>query len=80
VKGRSLHRGGNPCSCRVVLRRGAYYSKVGQAALVRKENREWGEAGLDGQDVGGGTREAIGCPSLDLVPECGELPIHVDGG
>jgi len=38
------------------------------------------EAGLDGQDVSGGTHEAIGCLSLDLVAERGELPGHEDGG
>jgi len=49
-------------------------------ALIRKEKLERRQAGLDGQDVGGGTHEAVGHPSLDLVPECGELPSHVDGG
>jgi len=48
--------------------------------FVHKEKLERREAGLDGQDVGGGTHEAIGRPSLDLGPECGELPRYVDGG
>jgi len=80
VKGWGLHRGGKPCCCRVDFRGGAKYPEVGQAALVRKEKPERRETGLDGQNVCGGTREAIGSPSLDLVPEGGELPNHVDGG
>ena len=30
--------------------------------------------------MGGGAHKAVGCPSLDIVPECGELPGHVDSG
>ena len=53
---------------------------MSQAAFVLNEKLQRCEAGLDSQDVGRGAPEAIGCPSLDLVPECGELPSHVDGG
>ena len=80
MKRRSLHRGGQPCGCRVDLQGGAKYPKVSQSAFIPKEKFERWEAGLDGQDVGGGAHEAIGRPSLDLVPECGELPGHVDCG
>ena len=54
VKGGSLHRGGKPCGCGVDLRGGAQYPKVGQSALICEEELERWEAGLDGQDVGGG--------------------------
>jgi len=80
VKGGSLHRRGEPRGRRVDFRGGAKYPEGRQSALVLKEKLEWREAGLDGQDVSGGTREALGCPPLDLMPECGELPSHVDGG
>jgi len=49
-------------------------------AFICKEKFERWEVGLDGQDVGGGAHEAIGGPSLDLVPECGQLPGYVDCG
>jgi len=49
-------------------------------AFVHEEKLEWWETGLDGQDVGGGTHEAVGGPPVDFVPEGGELPSHVDGG
>jgi len=51
---------------------------VGQSAFIRKKKFERWEAGLDGQDVGGGAHEASGRPYRDLVPECGEVPGHVD--
>jgi len=51
---------------------------VGQAALVCKEELERRKAGLNGHHVSGCTHETIGHPFLDLVPECGELPRHVD--
>jgi len=78
VKGRSLHRGGEPRGRGVDLRRGAEDPQVSQPALIREEEIEWGEAGFNGQDVGGGAHEAVGRPSLDLVPERGKLPDHVD--
>jgi len=53
---------------------------VSQSALVCEEEIEWWEAGLDGQYVCGGAHEAVGRPSLDLVPEHGELPGHVGRG
>jgi len=78
VKGRSLHRGGEPRGCGVDLWRGAEDPKVSQPAFIREEEIEWREAGLNGQDVRGGAHEAVGRPSLDLVQERGELPGHVD--
>ena len=80
MKGGSLHRGGKSRGWGVDLRRGAKYRKVSQSALILEEKFERREAGLDGQDVGGGAHEAIGRPSLDLVPERGEFPGHVDRG
>jgi len=80
VKGSSLNGGGELCGCRVDLRGGAKYSEVSQVALGRKGKLVWWEAGLDGQDVGGGAHEAIRRPSLDLVPEHRQLSTHVDGG
>jgi len=80
VEGRRLYRGGKPRGCGVDLRLGAENPKVSQPAFIRAEEIEWWEAGLDGQGVGGGAHEAIGRPSLDLVPERGELPGHVDCG
>jgi len=53
---------------------------VSQPAFVRAEEIELREAGLNGQDVSGGAHEAVGRPSLDLVPECGKFPGHVDRG
>jgi len=78
VKGWGLHGGRGPCSCRVDFGGGAHNSKVCQASLVRKEELERWEAGLDGQDIRGGRHKAISRPSLGLVPENGELPNHVD--
>jgi len=80
VKRRGLHGGRESCGRWVDLRGGAQDSKVCQATLVHDEEPERWEAGLYGQDVRGGRHEAIGCPSLDLVPEHGELPNHVDCG
>ena len=53
---------------------------MSQAAFVFEEEPEGREAGLDGQDVDGGTHEAVGGPPLNLVPKGGELPSHMDGG
>jgi len=80
VKGRSLDRGGKPRGCGVDLRWGAEDPQVSQPAFVREEEIEWREAGLNGQDVGWGAHEAVGRPSLDLVPERGKFPGHVDRG
>jgi len=80
VKGWGLHRGWEPCGRRVDFRGGAHNPEVCQASLVCKEKLERWEAGLDGQDIGRGRYEAVSCPPLDLVPEHGELPNHVDGG
>jgi len=51
---------------------------VSQPAFIREEEIERREAGLNGQDVGRGAHEAVGCQSLDLVPERGKLPDDVD--
>jgi len=80
MKGRSFNQGGKPCGRRVDLWGGTKNPKVCQSAFVRKEKFERREAGLNGQDVGGGAHEAVGHPSLDLVPKRGELPGHVDCG
>jgi len=80
MKGRSFNRGGKPCGCRVDLWGGTKNPKVSQSAFIRKEKFKWREAGLNGQDVGRGAHEAVGHPSLDLVPKCGELSGHVDCG
>jgi len=80
VKGRSLDRGGKPRGCGVDLRRGAEDPQVSQPAFVPEEEIKWREAGLNGQYVGGGAHKAVGRPSLDLVPERGKLPGHVDRG
>jgi len=53
---------------------------VSQAALVLEEEVEGREAGLDCQNVDGGTHEAVGGLPLNLVPESGEFPSHMDGG
>ena len=79
MKGWSLYRGGEPRCCGVDLRGGAKYSDVSQAVLVCQEKLKQREAGFDGQDVGGGTHEAVSRPPLDLMPKDGELPSHVDG-
>ena len=75
-----MHGGWESPGCRVDFRRGAHNPKVCQASFGREEELERWEAGLDGQDIRGGRHEAISCPPLDLVPEHGELPNHVDGG
>ena len=80
MKGRSLHREGKPRGCRVDLRGGAKYPKIIQSAFVCQEELKRWEAGLDGQHVSGGAHKAIGRPSLDLVPEHGEFPGHMDRG
>jgi len=53
---------------------------VSQSALVFLEEPGGREAGLDGQDVGGGADETVGGPSLNLVPKDRELPSHMNGG
>ena len=80
MEGWSLDRGGKPRGRKVDFRGGTQYPEVGHAALVLEEERERREPGLNGQYVGGSTHEAISCPSLDLVPESGELPSRVEGG
>jgi len=80
MAGRTLDGGGKPRGGRVDLWGGTHYPKVRQAAFVCQEKLEGWEASFNGQDVGGGADKAVGCPSLDLVPEGGELPHHVDGG
>jgi len=47
-KRRRLEGGWESGCCWVDLRRGAHYPEVGQAAFVREEEVEWGEAGLYG--------------------------------
>jgi len=80
AKGGSLDRGGKPRGCGVDLWRGAEDPQVSQLAFVPEEEIEWREAGLNGQDVRGGAHKAVGRPSLDLVPERGKFPGHVDCG
>ena len=80
MKGRRLHRWGKPRSCGVNPRRGAENPQVSQPAFIREEEIQRREAGLNGQDVSRGAHEAVGRPSLDLVPERGKLPDHVDCG
>jgi len=79
VEGGRLHGGKKPGGRRVDFRGGAEYPKRGQTALVFEEELKWWETGLNGQDIRGGRHETVGCPSLVLVPENGELPDHVDG-
>jgi len=78
--GWSLQAEWKSCRCGVDLRGGAHNPKVCQAPFVREEKFEWWEAGIAGQDIRWGRQEAVGSPSLHLVPERGELPEHVDGG
>jgi len=80
VQRRCLEGGWKSGCRRVNLQRGAHYPKVGQTAFVREEEVQWGEAGLDGQDVDGGACEAVRRPHLDLVPEDREFPRHVGCG
>jgi len=75
-----LHRRGKPRGCRIDLGEGTEYSECGQAALVSEEEVEGRQAGLHGQAVRGGEHKTVGSPSLDLVPEYGQLPGHVNGG
>jgi len=79
VEGRRLHTGGESRGCRVYFWGGAKDPKVDQTAFICEEKLQGQEAGLFGQDVGGGTPKAVCCPSLDLVPELGELPCQMDG-
>jgi len=79
VKRRGLQGGWEPCRRRVDFRGGAHDSEVRKGPFIGEEKPEWRKAGLDGQDVRWGRHEAIGRPSLDLVPEHGELPDHVGG-
>jgi len=48
--------------------------------LVRYEEVERREAGLNGQDIGRGARETVGGPPLDLMLVGSELPHHVSSG
>ena len=77
VEGRSLQGEREPCGRRVYLRGGAHDPEVRQASFVREEEVERREAGLDGQDVRRGGYEAVGDPSLDLVPEHCQFPKRV---
>jgi len=79
VKRRGLQGGWEPCRRRVDFRGVPHDSKVRKAPFIGEEKPEGRKAGLDGQDVRWGRHEAIGSPSLDLVPEHGELPDHVGG-
>jgi len=72
--------GRTPTSSGLDLRGGAHHPQAGQVVLVGEEEVNGGEAGLNGQDVRGGAREAIGGPPLDLVPEGRELSRHVYRG
>jgi len=80
VKRRGLYGGREPRSCWVDLRGEAQDSKVRQASFIYKEKFERWEAGLYGQDISGGRHETVSRPSLDFVPEHGEIPDHVGGG
>jgi len=80
VEGRSSQRGWEPSGRRVDFRGGAHDPKVCQVSLVCEEKPQQWAAGLDGQDICRPIHEAIGRPSLDLVPEHGELPNHVGAG
>jgi len=80
VQRRRLKGGWKSGGGRVDLRRGVHHAKAGQAVLVRKEEIERGEAGLNGQDIGRGAREAIRGPPLDLVSEGREPSRHVNSG
>ena len=77
---RSLHGGGESGGSGVNLQRGAQNPEMSQSAFIREEKFERREAGLDGQDAGGGVHEAVCCPPLDLVPEHGEFSCHVSRG
>ena len=80
VEGRSLDRGGEPGRGGVDLRGGAQDPETGQSLFIREKEIKRREAGLNGQDAGGGAYEAVRCPPLDLVPENGELSCHVTRG
>jgi len=58
-------------SCRRLVRiwGGAGHPKGGQSSLVPAGRDNGGEAGLAGQNGGGGRVEVVRCPSLDSVPE-----------
>jgi len=77
IQRRYLQRGREPSGGRAHLSGGAHQSQAGQAAFVREEEVEWGEAGLHSQDVDGSARKAVGGLSLDIVPEHRQLPRHV---
>jgi len=53
---------------------------AGQGVFVCEEEVERRQAGFNGQDVGGGTREEVCGPLLDLVPEGRKLCYHVSSG
>ena len=74
VRGVPMERGGlyarrEPCGRWVYLRGGAQNSQARQPAFVCKKQPERWETGLYGQYVCGGRHDAVGRPSLDLVPE-----------
>jgi len=48
---------------------GAGHPKGGQSSSVFAVRDDWGEACFACQDRGGGGVKAVGCPSLDPVPE-----------
>jgi len=58
-----------PCRSRVRVWGGAGYPAGGQSPSVSTVRDDRGEAGLAGQDRGGGREEIIRRPSLDPAPE-----------
>ena len=80
VEGGCLHRGWKAGRSRVDFWGGAEYPEGGEPTFVPQEEVKRGEAGLDGQNIGGGAEETIGGPPLDLMPEDGELSYHVGSG
>ena len=59
-----MNRGGKAGSSRVDFRRGAEYPEGGEPTFILQEEVNWGETGLAGQDIRGGTEETIGGPPL----------------
>jgi len=72
--------GGKPSTGRVNLRGRAHSPEASETRFVREEEFQRRETGLNGQDIRGSTRETVSGPSLDIVPEGGELPYYVHRG